>query len=127
MPDAPCAVFRINLHHIEAAWRHISLPIMVHHVPHSRTNDVLLLAPAYRRRGRSVTRASPRLYLDEGQRLSVPRNQVDFPHRCSILPFENRITFLLKVSGGNFLAPVPQSLLVHGIGLFLAPAFVSMR
>lgn len=128
MPYTPRAVRgRIDFRYVEAAGRDCSLPLLVHHVPHRRAGDPALLIPAHRRRGLSVSSAPPRLYLDERQRSSVPRDQVDFPHRRPKLPFENRVPFLFEVRGGDFLAPIANPFRIHGIGLFLAPAFVSMR
>ena len=128
MPYAPRSLRGcVNFRYVEAAGRGFSLSRLVHHVPHRRAGDPALLFPAHRRRGLSVSSASPRLYLDERKRPSVPRDQVDFPHRRPKLPFENRVPFLFEVRGGDFLAPIANPFRIHGIGLFLAPAFVSMR
>ena len=128
MADFPCVVRgRVDLHDVETARRRFSLPLAVHHVPHRPADDAALLFPSHCRRGLTVSRAPSRLYLDEHQRFSVPRDQVDFPHRRPVLPFENRVTFLFEVRGGGLFPPVAQSFPVHGMGLLRAPAFVSMR
>ena len=128
MPYTPRSLRgRVDFRYVETAGRGCSLPLLVHHVPHRRAGDSALLFSAHSRRGLSVSSAPPRLYLDERKRPSVPCDQVDFTHRRPKLPFKNLIPLLFEERGGDFFAPVADPFSIHGIGLFLAPAFVSMR
>lgn len=74
----------------------------------ARAPQMALLVPVHRFLGRSGKRRAPGFDLDEDQRFTVHRDQVDLCARAAKIAFKDPVSLSLQVALGDPLAPAPQ-------------------